>query len=100
MASGSVWTARTAGHLRIVPQWEKNDWINFKKVAEKAEWERCSWIIFSRTSIIRNTFDQQTVACTKQRLVQRSVLAELQQACRGAKENLKSVVGLEGIGTC
>ena len=52
------------------------------------------------SAIIRNTFDQQTVACTKQRLVQRSVLAELQQACRGAKENPKSVVGLEGIGTC
>ena len=52
------------------------------------------------SAIIRNTFDQQTVAGTKQRLVQRSVLAELQLACRGAKENLKSVVGLEGIGTC
>ena len=51
-------------------------------------------------AIIRSTFDQQTVACTKQRLVQRSVLAELQQACRGAKENLKSVVGPERMGTC
>ena len=52
MASGGVWTARTAGHLRIVPQWEKNDWINFKKVAEWAEWESRGWIIFSRTSVV------------------------------------------------
>ena len=57
MASGSVWTACTAGHLRTVPQWEKNDWINFKKVAEWAKWESRGWIIFSRTSVARSEWD-------------------------------------------
>ena len=52
------------------------------------------------SATIRGSFDQQTDACIKQRLVQRSVLAELQQAWRGAKENLKSVAGPEGISTC